>query len=445
MMGRLALSAVRAHPSAYLAAAGVIGVGTALLTSFAALAETGLAAPANQGESMTMLAAIMGGWSVAIVVFGIASTVTLVVRQRGRELALLRTIGTTPRQVRRMVLLETGIVALPALAVGVLPGIGLGAFLLTRMVDAGVVTEPVDFVTTWRTVVSGAAIALLAAVAAAVIAGGRAAKIAPTLALAESSGGTAQSVVSAPKLGFGLLFLLIGLGSGIGTLFMADGPLLAAAAGPACVGVAIGLALLCPVLVGWLGRISAVLPNAVARLAIRNLAARAAASSTVVGPLAMLVGIATGTLYMQYTENGSPKIAGDDIGAQFAVANYLVVGMIIAFCGIAVTNSLIAATWERRREFAGLRLTASTRDQVLGMITAESALAAALAILLGTVAAATTVIPYALVKTGSPVPHGSALSYLAIIGGTAAIACVTTFSTAVRATRPRPALVLATA
>ncbi|MFF2556363.1 FtsX-like permease family protein [Nocardia sp. NPDC058058] len=445
MIGRLALSTVRAHPSAYSAAAGVIGVGTALLTSFAALAETGLAAPAHRGESMTMLAAIMGGWSVAIVVFGIASTITLVVRQRGAELALLRAIGATPRQVRRMVLLETVTVATPAMAVGVLPGIGLGAFLLTRMVDAGVVQAPVEFITTWRTVISGTAVTLVAAVAAAVIAGGRAAKIAPTLAMAESSSGTAQSVVSAPKLWFGLLFLLLGLGSGVGTLFMADGPLLAAVAGPACVAVAIGLALLCPIVVGGLGRIAALTPNAVIRLAIRNLAARAAASSTVVGPLAMLVGIATGTLYMQYTENGTPKTAGDDIGAQFAVANYLVVAMIIAFCGIAVTNSLIAATWERRREFAALRLNASTRDQVLGMIVTESALAAGLAILLGTVAAATTVIPYALVKTGSPVPHGSAVSYLVIIGGAAVIACVTTFSTTMRATRTRPALVLATA
>ncbi|MCU1642025.1 MAG: hypothetical protein JWN03_2300 [Nocardia sp.] len=444
MIGRLALGTIRARPAAYLASGGVIATGTALLTSFATLTETGLAAPAGNGHSMVILAAIMGGWAMAIVVFGIASTVTLVVQQRRRELALLRAIGTTPGQVRRMVLVETVAIALPATAVGVLPGIGLGAFLLSRMLGAGVVHAPIELVTTWRTVISGAVITMLAAVAAAVIAGKRASNIAPVLALAESSGAPEESrLLSRPRLRFGLLSTALGLGAGIGTLFMADNPVLAASAGPACVGVSIGLALLCPTVVAIAGRISGAVPSSVGRLAMRNLGARAALSSTVVGPLAMLVGIATGTLYMQSTEDSVPRPAADDVGPQFAVANYLVVAMIIAFCGIAVTNSLIAATWHRRREFGVLQLTSATRGQVLGMVTTESAVSAAIAVGLGTIAAMTTVVPYSLVKTGSPTPHGSVLMYLGIVGGTVLIAFAATVSTTVRATRVRPIAVLA--
>jgi putative ABC transport system permease protein len=98
--------------------------GTALLTAFAAFAETGLSDHSGRSKALTVLAAIMGGWTLVIVAFGVVSTVSLVVRQRERELALLRSVGTTPGQVRRMVLAETVVVAVPAVVLGILPGSG---------------------------------------------------------------------------------------------------------------------------------------------------------------------------------------------------------------------------------------------------------------------------------------------------------------------------------
>jgi putative ABC transport system permease protein len=446
MMWRLALRTVRARSSAYFASAGVLVAGTALLTAFAALAETGLA---GNTEALAILAAIMGGWTMAIVAFGVVSTVSLVIGQRERELALLRSIGTTPGQVRGTVLVETVVVAVPAVLVGVLPGIGLGSFLLGRMVDAGVAHAPIELVATWRTATAGAVISLLSAAVAAVIAGRRASLVSPVLALAESADAPPQStVVSKPKLTTGVAFVVLGLGSGISTLFMANGPLLAAAAGPACIAVAIGLALLSPAVVAVTGRAATRLPSGVGRLALRNLDARAARASTVVGPLTLLVGIAAGTLYMQSTENSAVTAVGavtGDVAPQFAAANYLIVAMIIAFSTIAVTNTLIAATWHRRREFGLLRLTASTRGQVLGMVTVESTVSAVIAVVLGTIAAAVTTIPYSVVRTGSPIPAGRPWMYLAIAGGGFAISFAATFSTTVRATRIRPVAALATA
>ncbi|OZM71988.1 hypothetical protein CFN78_17790 [Amycolatopsis antarctica] len=447
MMWRLALRTVRARPVSYLAPAGVLLAGTALLTALATLAETGLAGTGDGTESLAILAAIMGGWTMAIVVYGVVSTIALVIRQRERELALLRSIGTTAAQIRTTVLAETTTVALPAVLAGVLPGIALGSFLLDRMGAVGVVSGPIELVAGWRPLTAGAAVALLSAVAAALLAGRRAGKVAPVLALAEAADApVSAAVLSRPARYAGLGFVLLGVGSGIGTLFMANGPLLAAAAGPACIAVAIGLALLSPAVVALAARAAPGAPGAVGRLALRNLGARAARSGSIVGPLALLVGIAAGTLYMQSTEDstaGTGGAAAEEVAPQFAAANYLVVAMIITFSTIAVTNTLVAATWHRRREFGLLRLTASTRRQVLRMVTVESALSAGIAIVLGTVAAAATTIPFSIVKTGSALPAGPLWMYLAIVAGSGAVAVVTTFTTTLRATETRPIAALA--
>ncbi|MEV6257725.1 FtsX-like permease family protein [Nocardia sp. NPDC051929] len=443
MMWRFAFRTLRARSSAYIASACVISTGTALLTAFAALAETGLTAPDDSANSMAILAAIMGGWTVAVVAFGIASTVTLVIQQRRRELALLRSIGAVPHQVRAMVLVETLMVAGPAVIAGLAPGVGLGAFLLGRMRAVGVVHGPIQLVTGWWTVGAGVAVSLLAAIVAALVAGRRAAKVALVLALADAAGAE-EGTVSLAKPMIGAAFLLLGLGSGVGTLFMTDGPLLAAVAGPACIGVAIGAALLSPAVVSTVGRVGALARSSVVRLALRNVDARAAVASTVVGPLALLVGIATGTLYMQSTEDSIIDRAPDDIGPQFAAANYLVVGMIIAFCTIAVINASIAATWNRRREFGLLQMISSTRRQVLGMVAVESIAATGIAVVLGTIAAAATAVPYSIVKTGSPIPSGQWWMYPATVVGAFVISLAATSSTCVRATRMRPVVALTT-
>ena len=60
---------------------------------------------------------VFGVLSAFIGIFVVASTFALSVRQRHRELALFRAIGSTPRQVRRMVAGEALLVALAAFAV----------------------------------------------------------------------------------------------------------------------------------------------------------------------------------------------------------------------------------------------------------------------------------------------------------------------------------------
>ncbi|WP_336205334.1 FtsX-like permease family protein [Nonomuraea sp. LPB2021202275-12-8] len=436
MKWKLAFATVRAHRASYLASAAVMASGTALLTAFASLLETGLATGRDSGF-LIMLPAILGGWTVAIVAFGVISTVSLTIQHREQELALLRSIAATPRQIRQNIVLETAITAVPAVAAGLLPGVGLGALVLERLVDGGLVDAGTRLAAGEVCVAIGAGTSLLAALAAALISSRRAATIPPVRALAAASAATPAQALTRGRVLAGAVLLVVGLSLSAGTLFMENGPLLSSTAGPAGVAVAVGLALLSPAAFFPARWLSEARLGATTRLAARNVHARAKHSGSVASPLILLVGIAGGTLYMQTTEDSVPHAAGD-VSSQLAPVNYLVVAMIIAFTAIVVVNTLIAATRRRRREFGLLRLSAATRGQVLATVAVEGAMTAVLALVLGTVAAAATTVPYSLVKTGSPIATGPGWMYAAIAGGALLLVMAAAIPTAVGALRTRP-------
>jgi putative ABC transport system permease protein len=62
--------------------------------------------------------------AVLISLFGIANTLALSIHERRRELGLLRAVGMSRKQARRMVLAESTIVA----ALGALLGTAVGLF-----------------------------------------------------------------------------------------------------------------------------------------------------------------------------------------------------------------------------------------------------------------------------------------------------------------------------
>lgn len=88
-------------------------------------------------------AASFGGTMVLIVVFVVASTLALSVRQRRRELALLRAIGATPKQINWMIGAEMTLVSSVGAVVGALPGVVLAFVMRGVFVFAGAM--PADF------------------------------------------------------------------------------------------------------------------------------------------------------------------------------------------------------------------------------------------------------------------------------------------------------------
>jgi putative ABC transport system permease protein len=128
--------AYRLYAGAFVALClGVVLISTAVTLSGAVEATRRPGLPADQLDQLEGLSALFGvmaGISVFLAMFVVASTFAFMVAARRREVGLLRLIGATPRQVRRMVLGESLLVALVATAAGC----GLSTLLAPVLVAA---------------------------------------------------------------------------------------------------------------------------------------------------------------------------------------------------------------------------------------------------------------------------------------------------------------------
>ncbi|WP_414170767.1 ABC transporter permease [Streptoverticillium reticulum] len=121
-----------------------------------------------------------------------------------------------------------------------------------------------------------------------------------------------------------------------------------------------------------------------------------------------------------------------------ASVNYLVIGMLVAYTALSVVNTTAVAVGNRRKEFALHRLTGATRGQVLRMMAVEGGLATAVGLLLGTVAAGTTLVPFSLAAGGTGWPSGPVSVYLTVVAAAAAVVLAATLIPTWAALRARP-------
>jgi putative ABC transport system permease protein len=110
--------------------------------------------------------------SVIVSLFGMVNTLVLSVFERTREVGMLRAVGMTRRQVRRMVRQESVITALIGAALGLPLGVGVAALATHALSDEGVTfTLPVG------SLIAFTIVALVAGVVAAVVPARRAARL----------------------------------------------------------------------------------------------------------------------------------------------------------------------------------------------------------------------------------------------------------------------------
>jgi putative ABC transport system permease protein len=579
---------------------------------------------ARDRSNLIVLAGVFGGMACSVTLFVVASTLTLAAQHRQRELALLRTIGTTPRQLRRMIFAEAAVVGILATAVSLLPAGFFGRWLFDRLAGHGLVPDVVTYYQGWVPRLTGIGAALLVTLAAALVAARRAGRAKPVEALVESG---IQRHWLGPFRLLGALLFLGGGGALAGvTLGVMHGPIAASTAGPSVICWAIGLALIGPgvtkVVFGLLYGPVRLLTGMGGRLALQNARARAVPMAAAVMPLMLASGLATANLYMQttqmhvaeqaythnvradavlsagdgmpngvlpqvrklpgataaaayvgsagvidqphlnqddsgwplqgvtgstashvlavpvrdgrladlrgntvalptslahklhrtvggtitmrlgdrtavplrivalysakrgyetimlpvellaaHTTNGLPEqilVRGDNVlGGLSTVAshwpgvhvadrkvlikhyqadqqtqawvNYLMVGMIVAYTVIAVANTLIAGTGRRRREFGLARLTGATRGQIMRMMSVEGGLVAVAGILLGTVIALLTLLPFCVALGDGARPYGPLWIYLVVMGSAAVLAMGSTLLPGRLALRSRPA------
>lgn len=251
---------------------------------------------ADAGGARAQLAELgvaFAGLALMVSLFVVAATLALAVGQRRREFALLRAVGASPWQVRRMVGHEVLLVAGLAAAVGVLPGYAVAAGLGRAFVGAGLL--PGDFALAWSPLPAVAAVvlALTTARVAAWAAVRRPAKTDPVEALAESHTGGPRTL-GRGRVIWGLSLLVLGLGAASTPLFV-SGPVAVESAASATLVLMIAFALLGPALIAKVmdllagpmvvtGRPSMVLASASGRHGARRLA-------SAITPLALAIGL----------------------------------------------------------------------------------------------------------------------------------------------------------
>jgi putative ABC transport system permease protein len=124
--------------------------------------------------------------------FVIFNTFSIVVAQRQRELALLRAVGASRRQVLGTVFGESLIIGLVASAVGVIAGLGLAMVLRKGMAALGVGLPGNGLVVSPRTVLFGLVAGTLVTAVSAIVPARRAATIPPVAALQDAAAEPAQ-------------------------------------------------------------------------------------------------------------------------------------------------------------------------------------------------------------------------------------------------------------
>lgn len=161
----------------------------------------------SQREALRIPLLVLGAVSLIVAAFVIANTFRILVAQRTRELALLRTVGATRRQVLRGVLTESAAVGLA----GSLAGVGAGA--VTALVVGSVLDEgpgSMPLVVTGTTVTWSVVIGVLMTVGSALLPARAATRVSPLAALQAVPDGADSRSAGRARMVLGLLAMVAG-------------------------------------------------------------------------------------------------------------------------------------------------------------------------------------------------------------------------------------------
>jgi len=249
------------------------------------------AAAAMMGNATALAAVLLVFGTVAVLVAGlvIANTFAVLLAQRTREMALLRCVGATARQVRRSVLGEALVTGLASSAIGVGAGIALAAAMSAL---AGESDSPIPLSglsVPWYAPVAGVLVGTLVTLLAALAPARAATRVAPLAALRPVDPAPLRSRPGILRLVLGLVLLLPGIGlMGLG---VAMGQVLVALPGGVLsfLGVVLLAQRAVPPVVAAAGRLAGRLGGVPAQLAAGNATRnprRTAATAT-----ALLIGV----------------------------------------------------------------------------------------------------------------------------------------------------------
>ncbi len=284
-----------------------------------------LTAKARADESASDIKKALGFFSTFLLIFAVVAIFVgmfvifnmfkIVVDQRTREMALLRAIGASSAQVRRSVLLESGVIGLVGSGLGVAFGLAMATLLKGVLKAFGIDIPATGLVLAPRTVVVAVIVGMLTTVVSAWFPARKAAKVPPIAALRDVAIDRAASSVVRAVIGV-IMLTVAGLALAVGLI---GGTIVLV--GLAFVVAILGVAVLGPVLARPISRfIGAPLPamrGMTGTLARENASRNPRRTSATALALTIGVALVSGVLVMASSIKSSvantidKQIAGD--------------------------------------------------------------------------------------------------------------------------------------
>ena len=279
----------------------------------------------GQGRSfLVQVAGSLGGTMALVVMLVVVAALGVSIQQRRREMALLRAVAATPRQVHQLIGAEVLIVSGAAAVLGTLPGLAVTSLLRAAFVAAGMIPAGFTFAIDPLPFIASVAVSVTVARVAALIAARQAARL--TVAGAIDKAADKPARIGRPRLVAGYLLLVAGVGVAAAVPLIAPGQM------DATQGSASGAALILLVAVGllgphWLSAIVALAKPVLFRrrdaggfLAAASIQARSRRISLAIIPLVMAVTLAAVELFATTTlVAASQRQARDGLTADYVV------------------------------------------------------------------------------------------------------------------------------
>lgn len=165
---------------------------------------------------MTTFLLVFAGISLVVGTFLIVNTFSIIVAQRGRELALFRALGASRGQVRRSVLIEAFVVGVVGATVGLLIGMLLALGIRAIFANIGLDMGGQGLIVAPRTIIASYAVGILVTMLAAYLPARKASSVPPVAAMTGDvmtgeAGLGRRAAIGLTMTALGLAALLAGL------------------------------------------------------------------------------------------------------------------------------------------------------------------------------------------------------------------------------------------
>nr|WP_276568761.1 FtsX-like permease family protein [Aeromicrobium phoceense] len=234
---------------------------------------------------------VFAGIALVVGTFLIVNTFSILVAQRSRELALLRALGASRRQVSRSVLTEAFVIGIIGSTLGLALGFALAMLLKVLFSNFGLDLSGTALVFRTRTIVLAYVVGVLVTMLAAWIPARRAARVPPVAAMRDEIAMPESSLRW--RLVLALLFGLLGAGAmAAGSWLDVPQPIAWVGAGIFCVlmAVALGSPIIATPVLAVFGALYRLLYKSVGKLAAQN--ARRNPRRTAATASALMIGLA---------------------------------------------------------------------------------------------------------------------------------------------------------